>query len=92
MRIATQHAWLDLGAWITKTADDKIPLTKMWHLVYLVTYGWTDRLKRLRKELKTLLARADLPATVREVLKALARLVKKREKKDEQIAVFRVDD
>jgi len=63
----------------------------MWHLAHLVTYGWTERLKKLRKELKALLARADLPATVREVLKALARLVKKREKKDEQIAVLRVE-
>jgi hypothetical protein len=85
--IATMQDWQELGAWIEETADETIPLTRIWNLTHLATYGWASNLKKLAKELHNLLARGDLPPSVREVLGTLARIVTRGTPDDEQINV-----
>ena len=85
--IATQEEWQALGGWITEAADVTVPLTRIWHLTHLLTYGWTDNLSAMARELRRLRKQQTLPDGVRAVLSKLSQIVHYQPKGTEIIEV-----
>jgi hypothetical protein len=84
--IATQEEWQALGRWIEETADVTLPLTRIWHLTHLVTYGWEKNLPALAKELSQV-GKQQLPHAVQAVVTKLGQVIQRRTRKVAQIEV-----